>query len=204
MSSSVSKKGRRTKSATSSGVAISSSISSLPQSAPQSDIDVDSIAPDDSASQVIRARWKGKAPDRQKYDTDDLTDEDLCDEENDLRGLSHYLCICCIPDFRHLGRARRDYHADFYKAFKKPTLERDKRGAIVYTEVKGKSHVPTYIFECIRCVCFHGYCHRLKLYGHISDVESFSNEMQARTLLLTFSITHESALLKPTSFLNKA
>lgn len=62
-----------------------------PPSFPQSDNDSESIAPDYSASQVpssnvsrASSRRRGKAPDKRQYDNDDLTDDDLCDEENVL------------------------------------------------------------------------------------------------------------------------
>jgi hypothetical protein len=73
-------------------------VSSHPPSAPEppsfsrSDNDSESIAPDDSASQVpssnvshASSHRRGKAPDKRQYNNDDLTDDDLCDEENDLR-----------------------------------------------------------------------------------------------------------------------
>ncbi|KAF7377412.1 hypothetical protein MSAN_00162800 [Mycena sanguinolenta] len=102
-----------------------------PSSLPRSDNDSESIAPDDSVSQVpssnvsrVSSRRRGKAPDKRQYDNNDLTDDELCDEENDLR------------------RARRDYHAAFYSEFKKPVLERNKEGEIVFVKVKNSSGTP--------------------------------------------------------------
>ena len=59
-----------------------------PPTFPRSDGDTDSITPEDSASQVpssVPSR-RSKAVERRNYDADDLTDVDLCDEENNLRG----------------------------------------------------------------------------------------------------------------------
>ncbi|KAJ6550551.1 hypothetical protein B0H10DRAFT_2202309 [Mycena sp. CBHHK59/15] len=111
-----------------------------PPSLPRSDNDSESIAPDDSASQVpssnvspASSRHRGKAPDKRHYDNDDLTDDDLCEEENDLR------------------HARRDYHAAFYSEFKNPVLEHNKEGEIVFVKVKNPggmpNSVPVYLFE---------------------------------------------------------
>ena len=61
-----------------------------PPSLPQSDSEY--IATDESISQVTSSnvscassRRRGKAPDKRQYENDDLTDDDLCNEENDLR-----------------------------------------------------------------------------------------------------------------------
>jgi hypothetical protein len=37
------------------------------------------------------------------------------------------------------GRARRDYHAAFYSEFKKPVLERNKEGEIVFVKAKNSN-----------------------------------------------------------------
>lgn len=131
----------------------SSSLASSPEPG-----DADSIAPEDSASQVpssvsgVSSHRRGKAPVRRNYDNDDLTDNNLCDEENELRG-HPFLFQHNNPHHFLPGRARRVYHAAFYKQYKKPVLERNKDGEIVYVNVQGAS-VPVYLFECLQCVLF--------------------------------------------------
>ncbi|KAJ7309471.1 hypothetical protein DFH08DRAFT_823413 [Mycena albidolilacea] len=110
---------KATGSATPSSLASSLDLPTLPHS----DGDTDSIPPEDSTSQApssVPSRCS-KAVECRNYDADNLTNVDLCDEENNLR---------C---------ARREYHATFYMEFKKPALERNKDGSIVYATVKGSA-----------------------------------------------------------------
>jgi hypothetical protein len=61
-----------------------------------------------------------------------------------------------MPDSYLPGHARRNYHTAFYSEFKKPVLERNKEGEIVFIKVKNPGgtpdSVPVYLFECIQCV----------------------------------------------------
>lgn len=61
-----------------------------------------------------------------------------------------------MPDSYMPGRARRDYHAAFYSEFKKPVLECNKEGEIVFVKAKNSGEtlesVPVYLFECKQCV----------------------------------------------------